>query len=163
MNQYKKQKTPKCCQLSISFGPPIKHGCVSLKIKSKRPSSVLRGTPTVPQVTQSEGTSESQEITQGAAQLSVQNNSVFVTKRWVELFEMERTFWDICLEWKNMKTWHFPLNSYHCTIMPCASLASLWRVNRLTLRATDPGVAPWCNWHCATWCMHQLHQNTSIV
>ena len=43
--------------------------------------------------------------------------------------------------------------------MPCASLASLWRVERLTLRAAGPGVASsWCNWHCATWCMHQLHQ-----
>ena len=93
----------------------------------------------------------------------IQCTNISVTKRWVELFEMERTFLDICLEWKNRKMWHFPLNSYHCTIMPCASLASLWRVNRLTLRATDPGVAPWCNWHCATWCMHQLHQNTSIV
>lgn len=51
-------------------------------------------------------------------------------------------------------------NSYRHTIMPCAPLASLWRVERLTLRAAGPGVASssWCNWHCATWCMHQWHQ-----
>ena len=51
-------------------------------------------------------------------------------------------------------------NSYRHTIMPCAPLASLWRVERLTLRAAGPGVASssWCNWQCATWCMHQWQQ-----
>ena len=73
------------------------------------------------------------------------------SSHWLGSFEMER----------HLEKVMFSLfNSYRHTIMPCAPLASLWRVERLTLRAAGPGVASssWCNWQCATWCMHQWHQ-----
>ena len=73
------------------------------------------------------------------------------SSHWLGSFEMERH-----LE----KVMFSIFNSYRHTIMPCAPLASLWRVERLTLRAAGPGVASssWCNWQCATWCMHQWQQ-----
>ena len=44
-------------------------------------------------------------------------------------------------------------------------LASLWRVERLTLRAADPGLpllVQLLALICTTWCMHQLHQTAAF-